>query len=82
MAVHANIAKTANIDEISSLLLLVGVVFGNKYEQYLSAIFKLWNIFAMTSWETNASQLYIVFFLSRSFLSVDIPGMEGAGEHA
>lgn len=33
-------------------------------------------------WETDASQLYSVFSLSRSCLPVDILGMEGAGEHA
>lgn len=36
VAVDANIERTASGDEMRSFSLLVGVVFGNKYEQYLS----------------------------------------------
>ena len=36
VAVDANIERTASGDKMHSFSLLVGVVFGNKYEQYLS----------------------------------------------
>lgn len=65
------------------MLLLIGVMIGNKDEQYLRTYLSL-GIYLQwpeLGWEIDASQLYGAFSLSRSFLSVDIPGMEGVGEH-
>lgn len=64
--------------------LLIGAMIENKDEQYLRTYLSL-GIYLQwpeLGWETDASQLYGAFSLSRSFLSVDIPGMEGVGEHA